>query len=267
MTTPAKPAYLVFDIETVPDGKLIGRTRYPELGLSPEEAVQRAREEARAASSSGSDFLSLSLQIPVAVCVGSVDERFHLLDLVCLDEPHFRMRELVSVFWRGVAKHRAKLVSFNGRGFDVPVLELAAFRYGFPVPHHFASPKGPRYRYGDAHIDLMEFFTNHAAYRLVGGLNLLAKLLGKPGKMAIKGSDVYDLVQAGNLRAVNDYCMFDVLDTYFVFLRSRVLTGELPPEREAELVGSTRAWLEQQAESKPHLKLYLDHWGDEQPWP
>lgn len=268
MASAQKIAYLVFDIETVPDGRLIAQTRYPDQGLTDEAAVQQLREEVRSQSATGSDFISLSLQYPVAVCVGKVDVDFRLVELCCLDEPQYRPRELVRRFWEGLAHYRAKLVSFNGRGFDVPVLELAAYRYAFPAPHHFITgPKGPRYRYGDAHIDLMDFFTNHGTFRMAGGLNLLAKLLGKPGKMDIKGADVYDLVQAGGLKAVNDYCMFDVLDTYFVFLRSRVLTGELSPENEAALTKETRTWLEQEAEKKPHLCEYLAHWRDDPSWP
>lgn len=266
MTT--KVGYLVFDIETIPDGRLIAATRYAGEGLSSEAAVQRAREEAREASATGSDFLSLSLQYPVAVCVAKVGTDFRLQEIVCLDEPEYRTKELVRLFWQGLDYYKPKLVSFNGRGFDVPVLELAAFRYGLAAPHHFAGKKdGFRYRYGDAHIDLMDFFTNHGAYRLAGGLNLLAKLLGKPGKMEVKGADVYDLYQAGELKTINDYCMFDVLDTYFVFLRSRVLTGELTGEAEQTLQREAKDWLVQQVGAKPHLQMYVDHWRDEPGWP
>jgi predicted PolB exonuclease-like 3'-5' exonuclease len=263
-----KVGYLVFDIETIPDGRLIAATRYADENMSALAAVQRAREEARQASATGSDFLSLSLHYPVAVCVAKVGADFRLLELLCLDEPEYRTKELVRLFWKGLEHYKARLVSFNGRGFDVPVLELAAFRYGLAVPHHFAQKKeGFRYRYGDAHIDLMDFFTNHGAYRLAGGLNLLAKLLGKPGKMDIRGADVYDLYQAGQLKQINDYCMFDVLDTYFVFLRSRVLTGDLTPESEQTLLQETKDWLIRQAESRPHLRLYLENWRDEPVWP
>ncbi len=259
--------YLVFDIETIPDGRLIQKTKYPDETLTDEEAVQRARVEARAMSSTGSDFLSLSLQMPVAVCVAKVAADFRLMSLNCLDEPHYRTAELVRGFWRGLEHYKATLVSFNGRGFDVPVLELAAFRYGYAVPHHFASKYGPRYRYGEAHIDLMDFFTNHGAYRLAGGLNLLAKLLGKPGKMDIQGADVYDLFRDGQFKAINDYCTYDVLDTYFVFLRSRVLTGELTLEAEQQLTQRAREWLEAQCHEYPHFQYYLNHWTDPHPWP
>ncbi|HMP03232.1 MAG TPA: 3'-5' exonuclease, partial [Gemmatales bacterium] len=198
-----RPAYLVFDIETIPDGDLIARTRYPGERLDPAEAIRRAREEIRAASPTGSDFLPIPFHVPVALCVARVGSDFRLQDIRCVDAPHFRPIEIARGFWRGLELYRAKLVSFNGRGFDVPVLELAAFRWSIPVPHHFIDRSNTRYRYGDSHVDLLDFFTNFGAYRLSGGLNLLAKMLNKPGKMSVHGSEVYDLYQEGKLQLIN----------------------------------------------------------------
>lgn len=255
-----KPAYLVVDIETIPDGDLLARTRYPGERLTPAEAVKRAREEARTASATGSDFLPLTWQVPIALCVGRVGPDFRLQDLRCLDSPHFRPREITRAFWRGLDLYRARLVTFNGRCFDLPVLELAAFRWAIPVPHHFLDRSNSRNRYGDGHLDLMDFLSNFGAYRFVGGLNLLAKMLHKPGKMAVHGADVYDLYLDGRLQHINDYCMFDVLDTYFVFLRTRVLTGDLTPEEEQSVVKETKTWLTGRLGELPHLRQYLDHW-------
>ena len=76
-----------------------------------------------------------------------------------------------------------------------------------------------------AHLDLQELLTNFGSTRFNGGLNLAANLLGKPGKMDVQGHMVQDMYEAGKLAEINDYCRCDVLDTYFVFLRSRVLVG------------------------------------------
>jgi predicted PolB exonuclease-like 3'-5' exonuclease len=100
---------------------------------------------------------------------------------------------------------------------------------------------------------------------MTGGLNLLANLIGKPGKTAVDGSQVQDLYDAGRVDAINDYCRCDVLDTYFVFLRTRVLTGKLSLENERTLVSAAKAWLEEQAPSMPAYAEYLSHWGDWQP--
>src|SRR5262249_55253209 len=84
---------------------------------------------------------------------------------------------IAQAFWNELADSDATLVSFNGRAFDVPVLELAAFRYGIAAPKHFQRGGGnTRYRYGDAHIDVRAVLTNHAAYWFDGGLEVCTRL-------------------------------------------------------------------------------------------
>ena len=93
--------------------------------------------------------------------------------------------------------------------------------------------------------------TNFGGTRFHGGLSLAANLLGKPGKMDVHGDMVQDLYDAGRLEEIHDYCRCDVLDTYFVFLRSRVLIGQLTLEAEQQIIAETKAWLEQKAPSRP----------------
>lgn len=268
MSDAVRAGYLIFDIETIPDGKLIAETKYPDLKLSPHDAVIRAQDDARASSSSGSDFLPLSYHLPVAICVLRVGTDFKLQSLTCLDAPLYRPQEIVTAFWKGAQHYKAQLVSFNGRSFDIPVLELAAFRYGIQIPWHFKGTenaksnkdKGPRNRYSDLHLDLFEFFSNYNAHRMAGGLNLLSKLIGIPGKFEMSGANVYSMILTGNFAAVNEYCSFDVLDTYFVFLRTKVLTGELTMFQEEHLRREAHAWLKVESEKQAHLTRYLEKW-------
>jgi hypothetical protein len=83
----------------------------------------------------------------------------------------------------------------------------------------------------------------------------------------VQGDMVQDLFDAGRLPEINDYCRCDVLDTYFVFLRTRVLTGQLPLESEQQIVAETKTWLEQKADQVTAYRRYLDRWGDwSNPW-
>jgi predicted PolB exonuclease-like 3'-5' exonuclease len=270
MTQEPQAAYLVIDTESVPDGDLLSKVKYADLDLQPEEAVGRAQAEARALSHTGSDFLPVTFQYPVAACVLRVGLDFSLQALTCLDAPLFRPRKIVENFWNGVNSYRTKLgeriklITFNGRGFDLPLLELAAFRYGVNGREHFASS---RRRFDGWHHDLMDWLTNFNAYRLAGGLNLLSKLLGKPGKMQVQGDMVYQLYLAGQIQQINDYCMYDTLDTFFIFLRTRVLTGELTLEEEHIAVMRAKDWLMGKTSDLPGLQHYLDNWGDWSPWP
>jgi predicted PolB exonuclease-like 3'-5' exonuclease len=258
------PAFLVFDTESVPDGRLLSLVKYTGSGLNPEEAVKKAQQEARERSADGSDFLPVTFQYPVAVCVLRVGQDWRLQSLTCLDAPQYRPREIVAAFWRGLGRYtKSKLVSFNGRGFDLPLLELAAFRYGFSGQDYF---QRSRNRY-NGHLDVMDWLSNYGGCRLVGGLNLLAKLLCKPGKMAVSGDQVYAMYLAGKIQEINDYCMFDTLDTYFVFLRTRVMTGELSLEQENDVIQDAKEWLAEEAKNKGALHQYLDYWAEWIPWP
>lgn len=261
--------YFVFDVESVADPHLVANLRYPGEDIAPDQAVARYRGEL--IEKHGSDFIPYTFQVPVSVAIAKVADDFRLLDLVVLDEPQFRPHVITEYFWRGWEKYgQPTLVTFNGRSFDIPLLELAAFRFGVSVPGWFragASRGGgqPRSRYNtQAHLDLCELLTNFGSSRFVGGLNLAAHLLGKPGKMEVAGYMVQDLYNAGQIQEINAYCRCDVLDTYFIFLRTRVLVGDLTLENEQKLVAQTRDWIEERSQRDSACRLYLEHWGD---WP
>ena len=267
-TTDRKPqvSYFIFDIETIADGDLVAKIRYPKEGLSPADALNRYR--AQLLAETGKDVLPVTFMLPISVAVAKVDEAYRLLEVAVLDSPRFRPHVITRHFWQGWnAYGRPTLVSFNGRGYDIPVLELAAYRYGYSVPAWFnvdaRAYEQSRNRYNSfAHLDLLDLLSNLGASRVSGGLNLLANLIGKPGKSGVDGSQVQGMYEAGEVIAINDYCRCDVLDTYFVFLRTRVLLGKLTLEEEQKLVSEAKTLLEEQSESIPAYKHYLSHWGD-----
>jgi 3'-5' exonuclease len=263
--------YLVFDVESVADGALVSKLRYPAEKLDAKAAVARYRTELMAKFEN--DFIPYTFQVPCSIVAAKVSADYELIDLVALDEPQFRPHVLTEHFWRGWEKYgRPTLVSFNGRTFDLPLLELAAFRYGLPIPAWFAlqakSFEQPRNRFNlESHIDLQELLTNFGTSRFTGGLNLVSNLLGKPGKMDVQGDMVQDFFEAGKLKEINDYCRCDVLDTYFVFLRSRVLVGQLTLDEEQGLVAEAKTWLLKRTKEFPVFEQYLKRWGDwVNPW-
>jgi predicted PolB exonuclease-like 3'-5' exonuclease len=256
--------YLIFDIETVGDGDLIQKVRYPYENLTPREAVTKYRRQLM--EETGKDVLPGTFVLPVSVAIAKVAADYRLTELTVLDAPAFRPQEIVRRFWQGWQHYdRPTLVTFNGRGYDVPIMELAAYRYGLSVPAWFnvdsKSFEQSRNRYNhEAHLDLQDLLTNFGAFRMSGGLNLLASLINKPGKSGIDGSQVQDMYWNGQVEQINDYCRCDVLDTYFVFLRSRVLIGRLTLQEEATLTQMTREMLEEQAENHAAYKHYLATW-------
>lgn len=263
--------FLVFDVESVADGQLVSKIRFPGEDLPPQDAIRKYRDEL--IEKNGTDFIPYSFQIPISVVVAKVGADYTLADIVALDHPRYRPHKITEDFWRGWEAYRQPtLVTFNGRTFDIPLLELAAFRYGINVGHWLATDgpnyQQPRYRYNtSAHFDLYEILTNFGSSRLTGGLNLSASMLGKPGKMDTQGDMVQDMYDQGQLAEINDYCRCDVLDTYFVFLRLAVVMGNLTLDQEQERVAATKSWLEQRASDSAAYRQYLERWGDWQnPW-
>ncbi len=271
MATREKIKYLVFDIESIADGELISTSRYPGEGLTPSEAIRKFQQELLARS--GSDFIPHTYHLPVAVVIAKIREDLSLAEIVSLDQPLHRPHVIAKHFWTGwEAYQRPTFVTFNGRGFDLPLMELCAYRFGISVPAWFnmfeRTYQQNRNRYNlAAHMDLHEVLTNFGGTWFRGGLNLAAMMLNKPGKMDVQGDMVQRLYEAGKLTEISDYCRCDVLDTYFVFLRLALLMGHIDLEHEATLTGQVKSMLEEQAEEIAAYKQYLSHWKDwTNPW-
>jgi predicted PolB exonuclease-like 3'-5' exonuclease len=222
--------FLVFDIETRIDKALLRATQFAGEALTDEEAYQRMAERLSADGSRG--FFPLTLHVPVSIVCGTVDDRYVLRAVRDLRADRDGEEGIVRACWAELERCDGVLVSFNGRGFDLPVLELQALRWGCSAPRYFGERDGFRARYG-RHFDLYDFLTNGGAARLRGGFDLLAKLSGLPGKVGTSGADVQRLWESGQCDAVHRYCRRDVIQTYFLFLRVEQLCGRLTQEDRA----------------------------------
>lgn len=267
--SPSEVAYLIFDVESIADGDLIARTRYPDMGYTPREAIATYQDEL--VETKGTTFIPHTYQIPISVVIAKVSATGELLDLVSLDEPEFRSHVMTANFWKGwEAYGYPTWVTFNGRSFDMPLMELAAFRYGIPLKHWFGGSgySAPRNRFNQkSHCDLQEVLTNYGASRCNGGLNLMANLVAKPGKIGLKGDLVQEKYDEGELQAISDYCRCDVLDTYFVFLRTQTLSGAWTLDHELSMVEKAKQWVTSRADEASVYGDYLEYWGQwENPW-
>ena len=244
---PEKPGsepmwYTVFDVETRIDKGLVRSIYFPHTDISDEEAYTQARQ--RLLQEQGNDFFPLSFHIPIAIAAGQVNEERVLMEVETLHEHDYSEEALVRTFWQRLERFRGALVSFNGRNFDLPVLELQALKCGCQAPRYFNSKARNRYA-EEGHYDLYDFLTNYGVHRLRGGFNVLAKLIGLPGKTTIDGSMVQQLWQEGRLDEINRYCRHDVIQTYFLFLRIELLRGRLSPEQYAHALGETARFREE----------------------
>ncbi|MGH7907512.1 MAG: 3'-5' exonuclease [Candidatus Binataceae bacterium] len=214
--------FAVFDIETRVDKDLLNRTFFPHDNIEDDEAFRRFAENLR------NGFFPPSLHIPISIAIGDVGENYLLRSVESLALADYSEEKLAREFWNRIERFKGWLVSFNGRRFDLPVLELAALRFGIPAPGYFTDYDSPRSPEG-RHLDLLEFLTNRGAVSLRGGMNLLLKMIGMPGKMGIDGSRVQGLYEAGRLDDIHRYCRCDVVQTYFLFLRIELMRGRIDP--------------------------------------
>ncbi len=234
-------AFAVFDIETRIDKRLLNQVFFPRDGLSNEEAFERFRQDPRNRSG---DFMPLTLHLPIAIVIGEVGDDYVLRSVDNLPMGDYSEENLVRAFWQRLESFDGVLVSFNGRGFDLPVLELAALRYGIPAPRYFASDSR-RSRESENHLDLYEYLTNFGATGLRGGMNLLLKMIGMDGKTDLDGSKVQSYFEAGRLEEIRQYCRTDVIRTYALFLRAELMRGRIDEGTYRTACGSSASFLQE----------------------
>ena len=254
--------YLVYDIESIINRPLLNKVLYAGENLSDDEAYQKHVAEMQAEDPSRT-FINPAFHKPISLACLSVNADYSIGHMGFLGGEQKTSASIVKHFWTLYNEKKPVLVDFNGRGYDIRLLELWAFQLGVIIdPRHF-SKYGPRYRFSDEfHLDLHEFLTNNGAIRYRGGLDLFSKLLGKPGKMTTKGDMVEKLYEAKEFFQIDDYCLCDALDTYFVFLRTRVMMGQLGLVREQELVGQAKKKSEKKNQGEGFLKSYLSNFGE-----
>ena len=219
-------AFAVFDIETRIDKRLLNQVFFAGEGIGDQEAYERFRQDPR---NRGGDFLPLTLHLPISVAFGEVSDDYVLRAVESLALDDYSEAHLVGEFWRRVERFGGVLVSFNGRGFDLPVLELAALRHGLALPRYLdeTTPASLRSRHGGRHFDLYDFLCNYGATGLRGGMDLLLKMIGMPGKLELDGSQVQAYFEAGRLDEIHRYCRADVIQTYFLLIRVELMRGRI----------------------------------------
>ncbi len=243
--------FLVFDIETRVDKELVKQVYDPEGTLTLEQAYDKARDKLLEKSGQQSDFFPIPFHIPIAIATLQADENYRIRALGCLGADRFSEVELINRFWQ-IFDSCQTLVTFNGRGFDLPVLETRALKYGLSLARYFGAGASKNTyrgsRYSDAyHIDLCDFLSNFGAVYRRGSLDLLSKLVGLPGKYTIAGEDVEYLYRQGRQKEINQYCITDVLQTYLLLLRVELLRGKLDSAAYSALTAAAREDLTQRA--------------------
>ena len=252
---------LVFDLETIPDVSGLRTLLGSDAALSDAEVAAQAFAARR--EKTGSDFLQHHLHRVAAIsCVFRDDEGFRVRSLGSLDDAE---PKLIQDFYRIVERYTPQLVSWNGGGFDLPVLNYRALIHGINSARFWEMGDEDRdfkwnnylSRYHTRHLDLMDHLAMYTG-RANAPLDDLAKLCGFPGKMGVDGSQVWSLYQEGRLQEIRDYCETDVVNTYLVYCRYQLLRGRLTRDAYDAEIALVRTSL--QTIDAPHWRDYLSMW-------
>ncbi len=252
---------LAFDIETIPDTQGIAKL----CNLDPTWSAAQIAEFAfaRRREITGSDFLPLHQHRVVAIaCALRERDSFRVWSLGSTQDSE---KALIQRFFDGIEKYTPQLVSWNGGGFDLPVLhyraminQVRALRY-WEMGEDDREFKWNNYisRYHTRHTDLMDLLALYQG-RANAPLDELAKLCGFPGKLGMGGAQVWPAYQRGEIAAIRNYCETDAANTYLVYLRFQLMRGALSESHYAAEVDVVRSVLSNAKEK--HWMEFMAAW-------
>ncbi len=257
---------LAFDIETIPDAHAIRTLHDFPNDISDADVVEFALQKRRAQN--GSDFLPLHLHRVVAIscCLRWSDDKVHVSTIGKIEDDE---ATVLRKFYELLERYTPQLVSWNGGGFDLPVLHYRSLIHGISAARYWDMGDGDfgdsrdfkwnNYlsRYHMRHCDLMDVLAMYNG-RANAPLDQMAKLCGFPGKMGMDGSKVWSAFQQGQLQEIRDYCETDAANTYLMFMRFQLLRGVYnPQEYQAEI---DRLYHHLTAQPQEHWQQFCQMW-------
>ena len=251
---------LAFDIETIPDVAGIRRLHDLPAELPDHEVAEVAFQIRR--TKTGSDFLPPQLhRVVVISCVLRSDEGVKVFSL------EGEEAEIIQRFYEGIEKFIPQIISWNGGGFDLPVLNYRALIHGLTAPLFWETGEENRdfrfnnylSRYHTRHLDLMDVLAMYQP-RNNAPLDDVAQLAGLPGKIGIGGAKVWETFLTGDIAKIRDYCEADTANTYLLYLRYQLLRGVFTKDLYKKETQILRTCL--QGLDKPHWREFLRLWND-----
>jgi len=253
---------LVFDIETVPDVAL-GRRLHGLRDVTDQQVGEIMFSQRR--QETGSDFLPHEQHRVIAISV--VMRSRDTLKVWSLGDENSSEKDLIERFFDGLDKYTPDLVSWNGAGFDLPVLHYRSLLHGVTASRYWETGEhDTSFRYSNylsrfhwRHMDLMDILSGFQG-RGRASLDDVATLLGFPGKLGMHGADVWPAFIRGELARIRAYCETDVLNTYLVYLRFELLRGHLTQAEHAHEIARVRKLLGDS--TAVHLREFAAAWRE-----
>ncbi len=264
---PQKDRLFVFDIETVPDVEVVPNLIAP----GDPEYYDAALETYHLNLTDGkSAFPRLPFHKVVAISFleakitrDNYGEYYEIVDLRTGGTEESTEKELLQGFHQHLAKIQPRLVSYNGRGFDLPVLKYRAMKHNVAARWLYKSgDKWNSYnsRYSDDwHCDLNDVLRDYGSSGPIK-LNEICATLGLPGKCGTDGSQVAELYEKGQIQEIRNYCETDVLNTYLVYLNHMYHRGEITLASFNQSIHDVETILKNS--EQPHLQDFLTQWKE-----
>ena len=253
---------LVFDVETIPDidsGKKIFNLE----GLSDKNAAELMFSHRYQKSNGRTEFLQHYLHKIVAISVVlKTDDKLSVWSLGDKDSTE---TELLERFFEGIERYTPVIVSWNGSGFDLPVIHYRSLIHGVVAQRYWENGDDDQSfrwnnylsRFHSRHTDLMDVLSGYITTARAP-LNEIATILGFPGKMGMSGEKVWDCYLDGDIESIRNYCETDVLNTYLIYLKYQLMRGRLTNDLYITECQKVCDMLEN--ENKIHLKEFLKVW-------
>lgn len=258
---------LAFDIETIPDVHGIRLLYDLPKSASDSEVVAFAEEKRRAQT--GSEFMQHHLHrvVTISCCMRWHNDKMHIGSIGEIGDDE---ESIIAKFFDVVERYTPRLVSWNGGGFDLPVLHYRALIHGISAARYWDMGEGGfndsrdfkwnNYinRYHMRHCDLMDLLSLYQARASVP-LDDMAKLCGFPGKLGMDGSKVWAAYYEGRLKEIRDYCETDAVNTYLMYLRFEMMCGSLDSDEYEQEIKRVKQYL-QTMQDAPHWQEFLAAW-------
>jgi hypothetical protein len=253
---------LVFDVETIPDidsGKKIFNLE----GLSDKNAAELMFSHRYQKSNGRTEFLQHYLHKIVTISVVlKTDDKLSVWSLGDKDSTE---TELLERFFEGIERYTPVIVSWNGSGFDLPVIHYRSLIHGVVAQRYWENGDDDQSfrwnnylsRFHSRHTDLMDVLSGYITTARAP-LNEIATILGFPGKMGMSGEKVWDCYLDGDIGSIRNYCETDVLNTYLIYLKYQLMRGRLTNDLYITECQKVCDMLEN--ENKIHLKEFLKVW-------
>ena len=256
---------LVFDIETIPD--MAGWRRLHGGDPAASDAELHAQWQAQRAAQGQSDFMPLYLQRVLCIsCVFRNAEGLRVHSFV--DRDGQGEAKVVQAFFSAIDKHSPQLVSWNGSGFDLPVLHYRGLQHGVVADKYWDMGDDDREfkwnnyvsRYHLRHLDLMDLLAKYTP-RNNAPMDALARLCGFPGKLGMDGAQVWSQYLDGQTEDIRRYCETDVMNTYLLYCRFQKMRGGLTEAEYEQEIRFVQQNLQALAPQETHWQAYLQAWA------